>query len=113
MDGPREAYPGQATYLVEHYWPGGTATDFAAAASSVRASAEELAAEGQRIRYLHSTLVPEDEAAFCVLEAESRAIVERAYDRAGVRFERIVDAVESLHHDRDRGQSLTVGGDMT
>ena len=83
------------TFLVEHYWPGVTADDFAAAAESVRAAAHRLAAEGTPIRYLHSTLVPEDEAAFCVVEAASRSTVEKAYEQAGIRFERIVDAVES------------------
>ncbi len=54
-----------------------------------------LAAEGGALRYLHSTLVPDDESAFCVFEAASRSLVEQAYARAGVRFERLLDAVES------------------
>lgn len=83
------------TFLVEHYWPGITPTEFACAAERVRATAEELAARGRRIRYLHSTLVPEDEAAFCVLEAESKELVREAYVEAGVPHERILDAVES------------------
>lgn len=83
------------TYLVEHYWPGVTAEKFALAAERVRVSAEQLASEGRRIHYLHSTLVPEDEAAFCVLEAESHAFVEEVYARAGVQFERVLDAVEA------------------
>jgi hypothetical protein len=96
MDGHgREAEDSSSTFLVEHYWPGVTETDFAAAAERVRRSAEALASDGQRIRYLHSTLVPEDEAAFCVLEAESRELVRAAYAEAGVRHERILDAVES------------------
>lgn len=36
----------------------------------------------------------EDEAAFCVFEADSHAVVEEAYARAGVGFERILDAVQ-------------------
>lgn len=83
------------TYLVEHYWPGVTPAAFAAAAERVRASAERLAAEGRDVRYLHSTLVPEDEAAFCVLSAASRELVEEAYGRAAVPYERIVEAVET------------------
>ena len=83
------------TFLVEHYWPGVTEHGFAAAARSLRTAADCIAAEGAALRYLHSTLVPADEAAFCVFEASSRALVEQAYARAGVRFERILDAVES------------------
>ena len=78
------------TFLVEHYWPGVTAEGFQAAADRVRASAAEL----HEVRFLHSTLVPEDEAAFCVFAASSQAVVAEAYRRAGVPFERILDAVD-------------------
>ncbi|HJR94928.1 MAG TPA: nickel-binding protein [Gaiellaceae bacterium] len=83
------------TFLVEHYWPGVTAQEFGDAAGRVQASSAELAAGGERIRYLHSTLVPEDEAAFCVFEAATSTLVEEAYRRADVRFERLVPAVET------------------
>jgi len=79
-----------ATFLVEHFWPGVTEAQFRAAADRVRASAGELAG----LRFLHSTLVPEDEAAFCVFAADSAQLVAEAYGRAGVQFERILDAVE-------------------
>ena len=86
------------TFLVEHYWPGVTAADFAAAAGQVRATAARVEAEGRSIRYLHSTLIPEDESAFCVLEADDAALIAETYERAGVRFERIVEAVETPVH---------------
>jgi hypothetical protein len=61
----------------------------------VQQSAEQVAREqGLAVRFLHSTLVPEEEAAFCVVEAESASAVEAAYERAGVRFQRIVGAVQ-------------------
>ncbi|HET9242676.1 MAG TPA: nickel-binding protein [Gaiella sp.] len=90
-----EAQPGVRAFLVEHYWPGVTPAEFGDAARRVRASAQRLARDGKRVRYLHSTLVPVDESAFCVLEAESERLVEEAYERAGVRFERLVAAVET------------------
>jgi hypothetical protein len=79
------------TFLVEHYRPGVTIGGFGDATRRVRASAEAMAAP---IAFLHSTLVPEDETAFCVFSAQSRGLVEEAYRRAGVSFERIVAALE-------------------
>jgi hypothetical protein len=85
---------GPTAFLVEHYWPGITPEGFEAAAARVRESAGALASTGVHIRFLHSTLVPEDEAAFCVFDAESPAVVEEAYARAGVPYERVRDALE-------------------
>jgi len=82
------------TVLVEHYWPGVTEEAFRMAAERVRSSASELAGAGESIRYLHSTLVPADESAFCVFEAASVELVERAYALAEVPFERVVVALE-------------------
>ena len=84
----------ERVYLVEHYWPGVTDETFADAAERVRTAAEELARAGARIGFMHWTLVPEDENAFCVFSAFSAALVAEAYARAGVPFERIVDALE-------------------
>lgn len=86
--------PAISTYLVEHYWPGVTRGDFEAAAERVRAAAAELEREGRRVRYLHSTFVPDDEAAFCVFEAESQKEVGEVYARASVVYERLLPAVE-------------------
>lgn len=46
------------------------------------------------IRYLHSIMVPADEAAFSVLNAASSELIEQLYSRAGIRFDRIVVALE-------------------
>jgi hypothetical protein len=82
------------TFLVEHYWPGVTEEAFRSAAERVNACARALTGERSEILFLHSTLVPEDEAAFCVFEATSPDLVVEAYGRAGVTFERILDALE-------------------
>jgi hypothetical protein len=82
------------TFLVEHYRPGVTAEECQSTADRVRAAAEQMGRAGAGIRFLHSTFVPEDEAAFCVFEAQSSDLVEEAYERADVRFERIVHALE-------------------
>ena len=83
-----------ATFLVEHYWPGITPGLFKAACRRVRLSVDEIAGEGLRVRFVHSTLVAEEESAFCVFEAESVAAVEEAYARAEVPFERVLGALQ-------------------
>jgi hypothetical protein len=85
---------GASSYLVEHYWPGVTVEAFRGATERVRAAAAAMAREGAYIRFLHSTMVPADEAAFCAFDATSAELVEQAYARAGVRFERLVETVE-------------------
>ena len=109
MTGSARREPERSTFLVEHYWLGVTTETFAEAIERLRREAERLAAGGVQIRLLHSTLSLEDEAAFCVLEAGSREIVELAYREAGVRFERIVDSVEVGYREGDhageRGRS--------
>lgn len=78
------------TYVVEQYWPGVTEAEFRAAAARIRTIAAGL----DGVRFLHLTFVPGDEAAFGVVAAPSLQLVEEAYRRAGVPFERILDAVE-------------------
>jgi hypothetical protein len=96
--------PGR-TFLVEHYWPGVTEDAFRSAAERVRLSAEELSTGNTEIAFLHSTLVPGDEAAFCVFKARSMEAVVEAYTRAGVKFERILDALE-VERDSARPQEV-------
>lgn len=81
-----------STFLVEQYWTGVTPEEFDDAAERVRRSAEEIAGDGIAIRFRHSTLVPDEETALCVIEAESVTAVEQAFARAAVRYERIVEA---------------------
>jgi hypothetical protein len=78
------------TYVVEQYWPGVTEAQFRAAAARIRSSTAGL----DGVRLLHLTFVPGDEAAFGVVAAPSSRVVAEAYRRAGVAYERILDAVE-------------------
>jgi hypothetical protein len=89
-----EAQP-PTTYLVEHYWPGLTADAFRSASERVRAAADAMARAGTPIRFVRSIMVPSDEAAFCLLDAASEDVIAQLYTRAGVRFDRIVAALEA------------------
>jgi len=79
------------TFLVEQFWPGITEESFRLAAERVRAQADGMTG----IRCLHSTLVPDDEAAFWVFSAASQELVAEAYRRADVPYERILAALEA------------------
>ena len=81
------------TYLVEQYRPGSEIGGLRQTAKDVRESAGQLEREGRPVRFLHSTIIPADEALLCFLEAESEALVRETYDRAGVAFDRISAAV--------------------
>lgn len=94
-DGLRSVSAMPRVFLVEHYWPGVTQASFADATERVGAAVQRMAESGSEIRFMHSTLVLEDEAAYCVLTAASAELVERAYEVAGIPFERLVEAVES------------------
>jgi hypothetical protein len=95
-----------STFLVEQYWPGITAETFQDAAKRVRDTTEQMTAEGVQIDFLHSTLVLGDEAAFCVFEAESQTAVEQAYARAGVEFDRVLDALQIATRGTDPSRNV-------
>lgn len=80
-------------FLVEHYRPGLSIEVLAVAVSDVRAAAAALAAEGRPLAYVRSAIVPGDEAYLSFFRAASKADVCAAYDRAGIHFERITEAV--------------------
>lgn len=82
-----------ATYLVEGYRPGIPVEALAHAAQRLRAAVEGMGREGKPVRYLRSTIVPDDESCLFLLEATSEGVIREAYARAGVGFERISTAI--------------------
>jgi hypothetical protein len=83
-----------ASYLVETYMPRGRPRQLEAAVGRAREAAELLAGEGQRIRFLRATFVPDDELCFLIFEAESQALVTQAATRGAIEYERILETVE-------------------
>jgi hypothetical protein len=80
-------------YVVERYLPGMRPAELERALERLKETALELRDEGREIRYLGSTIVPEDEACFCQFEGSSDELVAEANRRARMRFDRIVPAV--------------------
>lgn len=80
-------------FLVEVYTPDAT-TGFRDAVERVRAATRAMTAEGVRVRYRRALLVREDDTCFHLLEAPSVEAVIETSKRAGLEFERIVEAVD-------------------
>ena len=93
-------------YVVERYLPGLSQPELLHSLERLERVAEELRSKGTPVRYLGSTIVPEDEACFCQFEGDELAVAE-ANRRAGVPFDRIVAAV-AVPSDHDT--TLTISG---
>jgi hypothetical protein len=85
--------PRLQSYLVEHYRPGLSAAELEQAATRVHDAIDELERSGEPVRFRHATIVVADESLLCVVEAASEALVQAAYTRANVTYERISAAV--------------------
>ena len=83
-------------YVVERYLPGVSSSELERVLVVLRRTTREMRSEGTPVRYLGSTIVPDDEACFCQFEGPSQAAVAEANRRAGVAFDRIVPAVAVL-----------------
>ena len=79
------------TYLIEAYVAGG---DIADLQDQARATAAAMRGEGHEVRYLRSVLVRTDETCFHLFEAGSEDVVAELGRRAGLSYERIVEAEE-------------------
>ena len=89
----RAATDPHQTYLVENYHPGLGAKELRQIVSHIRDAVAEMNRDGKAIRYLRSTIVPDDESFLCLIEAASEELAREAYTRAGIPFERISPAL--------------------
>ena len=78
-------------YMVERYLPGVTQQAFETLRERIASAAEDVAATGADVRYVGSTLVPEEESCFCTFESTHADAVRRACEQAGVPYARIVE----------------------
>ncbi len=81
------------TYLVERHLPGFTTEQLPMAAGAAKLTTEQMAQEGVPVRYLRSTFVPGEEKCFCLFDGPSPEAVKEANERAGLPFERILEAM--------------------
>src|SRR5947208_6749717 len=83
-----------SSYIAECFWPGVTDAKVAALETRARESAGKLQQAGDRVRYLGSILMREDEVVLCQFEG-ARDAVRRAAELAKVPFERIIETANS------------------
>ncbi len=77
------------TYLIEHYRPDLDEEELERFAQRARRAVRTLEREGKPLRFVRSLIVPGDESCLSVVEAASEQLVNEAYTRAGIPFERI------------------------
>lgn len=89
-----QAIESPGAFLVEGFWPAGGREAFRKATARLEARLEALRNDGADVRVAAATLVPGDEAAYWVIDAPSKQLVAGACTEAGIRVDRIVDALE-------------------
>ena len=88
-----------AQFIAEHYIPRTSTVTLRTMAARIETAAAEVSGEGIQVRYVASTLLPEDEMCLCLFESTSRDAVERASARAGITVERVVQALHVVADD--------------
>jgi len=79
-------------YMVERHLPDFPPDQLPAAAAAAKEKSAELSNEGQDVRYVRSTYVPEGEKCYCLFEGVSREAVEDVQKRAGLPYEKVHEA---------------------
>ena len=82
------------TFIVERYWPGVTKEQLTQALIRSQQVIAQMNQAGVGVRHLRSALLPGEEVVFSLYEGPSAESVREANDRAGIHFDRIVEAIE-------------------
>lgn len=80
-------------YLAEFYLP--AETTVATLALRAQAAAQHGAQAGAEVAFVEAIFLPRDESCFALYEARSAADVTTAGSLAGLRFDRVTDAIVS------------------
>jgi hypothetical protein len=104
-----------AEFLVEIYVSRTNAPGGVPPSEDISRVAEQMTREGRQVRLVRSIAVPEEETCFYLFQAQTAEVVREAATRAGLQFERVVEAIEDWRppaaesdavapwHDRDIG----------
>lgn len=81
-------------YMVERDLKGIAMTDLAAAQQLAIRTSQEQTAQGSPVRYIRSTFAPDDGRCMCLFEAGTADEVKRVNDKAGIPYNRVVEALD-------------------
>lgn len=95
-------------FIVERYLPAARQAELAATVDHDRRAAARMTAAGAPARHLSTIYVPSDESCFSLFDAPSADALRQAQERAGIGFERIVEAVQlPPHNPAEQGTPAT------
>jgi hypothetical protein len=92
----RSAHDGWSVslFIVDRILPGLTVQQLGIAQHAMVESARRLGGNGERVRYIRSTLIPSQSRCLCLFEADHRNLVRTVNETAQFPFSRIDEAVE-------------------
>lgn len=79
-------------YIVERTLPGITPDALKQAAHAAKETSLNINQDGDSVRYVRSTFVPEGERLYCLFEAGEQQTVQLVQERAQLPFDRILPA---------------------
>lgn len=85
--------PTTIQYLAEVFAPAWSEEQLRETCARIRQAVDAVNDSRRRIRYLHAVLVPREETAFFLFEAEPPSTIEHVLEAAGLETERISSAI--------------------
>ena len=81
-------------FMVERDLAGISMDDLAAAQKTAIDTAQQMTSVGEKVSYIRSTFAPEDGRCMCLFEGESKDQVRNLNDKAGLPYNRVVQALD-------------------
>ena len=83
-----------SVFMVERDLAGISMEDLAAAQKAAIDTAQQMTNTGEKVSYIRSTFAPEDGRCMCLFEGESEDQVRNLNDKAGLPYNRVVQALD-------------------
>jgi hypothetical protein len=84
-----------SVFMVQRSLKGIPMDQLAAAQQRAIATADEMRAQGEPVRYIRSAYVPDTGQCNCLFDAQSSEQVGKLNEKAGIPYDRIVPAMDS------------------